>query len=86
MAVHSSILELIGNTRCSTSARSAPTRACASWRSSRQNPAGSVKDRAALRMVEEAEADARSPREEDHRAVLGNTGIVLSMIARIKGY
>jgi len=51
------------------------------------NPGGSVKDRAALRMVEEAEKDGSlRPGQQILESSSGNTGIALAMIARVKGY
>ncbi len=51
------------------------------------NPTGSVKDRIAKKMVEEAEADGRlKPGAILLEPTSGNTGIALAMIARVKGY
>jgi cysteine synthase len=51
------------------------------------NPGGSVKDRAAKAMVEEAEKEgALQPGQQILESSSGNTGIALAMIARIKGY
>ena len=51
------------------------------------NPGGSVKDRPALRMIEEAEASGLLTRE---KVILdstsGNTGIAYAMIGAVKGY
>ena len=51
------------------------------------NPTGSVKDRAALAMVEAAEADGTlRPGVTIIEPTSGNTGISLAMIAKVKGY
>jgi cysteine synthase len=51
------------------------------------NPGGSVKDRAALYMIREAEEDGRlKPGQTILESSSGNTGIALAMIAKIKGY
>jgi cysteine synthase B len=52
-----------------------------------RNPTGSVKDRAALAMLEHAEKDGRlSPGSTLLEPTSGNTGISLAMAAKLKGY
>jgi cysteine synthase A len=52
-----------------------------------KNPGGSVKDRAALRMVLAAERDKKlRPGSAIVEATSGNTGISLAMIAAVRGY
>jgi cysteine synthase B len=52
-----------------------------------RNPTGSIKDRAALRMIEDAERQGLlSPGATILEPTSGNTGISLAMAARLKGY
>lgn len=51
------------------------------------NPGGSVKDRAALRIIEDAEGDGRlTPDKTIIDATSGNTGIAYALIGAVKGY
>ena len=51
------------------------------------NPTGSIKDRIALKMIEEAEITGELTKDKIIiEATSGNTGIGLSMIGRVKGY
>jgi [CysO sulfur-carrier protein]-thiocarboxylate-dependent cysteine synthase len=88
MAAHSSVLELIGNTPLvdiSTLSPNPAVRILAKLEG--QNPGGSIKDRIAWKMIQEAEADGTLSRG---RTIIepssGNTGIALAMIARTRGY
>ena len=88
MAVHHSVLDLIGNTPVVDVSQLSPNpgvRILAKLES--QNPAGSVKDRIARKMIEEAEADGTlTPGQQLIEPSSGNTGIAMAMIAQIKGY
>ena len=56
-------------------------------KSERSNPGGSIKDRIALSMVEDAEASgALKPGGTIVESTSGNTGIGLAMVAAVKGY
>jgi cysteine synthase len=56
-------------------------------KSERSNPGGSIKDRIALAMVEDAEASgALKPGGTIIEPTSGNTGIGLAMVAAVKGY
>ena len=88
MTVFASALDLIGNTPIVDVSQLSPNpevRILAKMEG--QNPAGSVKDRIALAMIEEAEADGTlAPGKTIIEPSSGNTGIALAMISRIKGY
>ena len=81
-----SILETIGNTphiRLNRLFGNADV-----WvKSERSNPGGSIKDRIALAMIEEAEASGKlAPGGTIVEPTSGNTGIGLAMVAAVKGY
>ena len=88
MALYASILDLIGDTPLVDVSRLSPkpsVRILAKLEG--QNPGGSVKDRIALSMVEEAEKDGvLAPGQTILESSSGNTGIGLAMVARLKGY
>ena len=88
MTVHASVLDLIGNTpMVDVSALSPNPDVRILAKLEGQNPAGSVKDRIARTMVEEAEADGTlAPGRTIIEPSSGNTGIALALIARTKGY
>ncbi len=88
MAQVSSVLDLIGNTPLVDVSSLSPNPAARILiKLEGQNPGGSVKDRIALSMVEEAEKDGRlSPGDTLLEPSSGNTGIGLALVARVKGY
>ena len=88
MTVHASVLELIGNTPVVDVSQLSPNPAVRILgKMEGQNPGGSVKDRIALAMVDEAEADGTlTPGATIIEPSSGNTGIALAMIARVRGY
>jgi cysteine synthase B len=52
-----------------------------------RNPTGSIKDRAALAMIDAAERDGRlTPGATILEPTSGNTGISLAMVAKLRGY
>ncbi|MEP3051344.1 MAG: cysteine synthase A [Erythrobacter sp.] len=80
------ILETIGNTPHIRLSRLFPNHEV--WlKSERANPGGSIKDRIALAMVEDAEASGKlAPGGTIVEPTSGNTGIGLAMVAAVKGY
>jgi len=83
-----SILDLIGNTPMVDVSSLSPNpavRILAKLES--QNPWGSVKDRIAKNMIDQAEKDGRlQPGQTIVEPSSGNTGIALAAIAQLKGY
>jgi cysteine synthase B len=88
VAVYRSILETIGNTPLVEVSQLSPNpRVRILAKLEGQNPGGSVKDRIALNMIEEAEADGTlKPGQTLLEPSSGNTGIGLAMVCRVKGY
>jgi len=81
------ILETIGNTPEIRINRLFGDRAEVWMKSERANPGGSIKDRIALAMVEDAEQSGKlRPGGTIIEPTSGNTGIGLSMVAAVKGY
>lgn len=78
----------IGNTPLIKLQRLAPDNGSEIWlKLEGNNPAGSVKDRAALSMIHQAELRGEiHPGDVLIEATSGNTGIALAMIAAMKGY
>ncbi|MDY7105356.1 MAG: pyridoxal-phosphate dependent enzyme [Actinomycetota bacterium] len=88
MAVYSSVADLIGDTPIiDVSSLSPNPRVRIMAKMEDRNPAGSVKDRIAARMIDDAEADGTlRPGTRLIEPSSGNTGIALAMIARMRGY
>jgi cysteine synthase len=80
--VASSLLDLIGNTPLVELTRLSPPGRRIFVKLEGQNPTGSLKDRVALTMVEEA---ALEPGQELLEPTSGNTGISLALVAKLKG-
>lgn len=88
MAVYSSVLEMIGNTPIVDVSQLSPNpRVRIYAKLEGQNPGGSVKDRVALSMVEQAEKEGLlKPGDTLIEPSSGNTGIGLAMVCKMKGY
>jgi [CysO sulfur-carrier protein]-thiocarboxylate-dependent cysteine synthase len=91
MASYRSVLDMIGNTPLVEVSQLSPNpdvRILVKLEG--RNPGGSVKDRAALAMVEQAEKDGLLRPGEADQVLLeptsGNTGIGLAMVCRVRGY
>jgi cysteine synthase A len=86
--IASSALDLVGNTPMVRLERITPAgHAEIVAKLESLNPAGSVKDRIALAMIEDAEQrGALKPGATIVEATSGNTGIGLAMVAAVKGY
>ena len=82
-----SILETIGNTPHIRVNRLFGATHQVWVKSERSNPGGSIKDRIALSMVEDAEATGKlKPGGTIIEPTSGNTGVGLAMVAAVKGY
>lgn len=88
MRVVDSVLELIGSTPMVRLKKIVPEGAAEIWAKLEAfNPGFSVKDRAALGMIEEAERDGMlKPGDTIVEATAGNTGVGLALVGVQKGY
>ena len=91
MVLAASVLDLIGNTPLvDISALSPNPDARIYMKLEGQNPGGSVKDRVALSLIEDAERRGVLVPGKPDQVLLeptsGNTGIGLAMVCRVKGY
>src|SRR3546814_9610178 len=87
MSIHSSVLELIGDTPI-VKARRLDAGACELYlKLENQNPGGSIKDRIGMSMIEAAEKRGDiKPGDNLVEGTAGNTGIGLAQVAQQKGY
>lgn len=83
-----SLLESVGRTPLIGLPRLSPAPNVRLWaKLEDRNPTGSVKDRAALAMIEAAERDGKlKPGATILEPTSGNTGISLAMVSKLKGY
>ena len=88
MQLYEDILRLIGNTPLVRVNRMTGSGDAEIWaKLEGGNPAGSVKDRIALSMIDSAEKEGKlKPGGTIIEPTSGNTGIGLAMVAAIKGY
>ena len=87
MAKFQNILETVGNTPVVKINRLAPAGVNLYAKIEAFNPLGSVKDRLALGVIEEAERSGQlKPGQTVIEATSGNTGIGLAMVCAQKGY
>src|SRR5215471_10190763 len=85
---YDSLLDSLGNTPLVGLPRMSPSADVRLWaKLEDRNPTGSVKDRAAFFMIEQAEKDGLlKPGSTILEPTSGNTGISLAMVAKLRGY
>jgi len=83
-----SLLDLIGNTPLVELSKLSPKPGVQLYaKLEGQNPTGSIKDRVALALIDDAEARGElEPGRELLEPTSGNTGIALALMAKLKGY
>src|SRR4051812_37839189 len=88
MARYDSLLDSLGRTPLVGLPRLSPSADVRLWaKLEDRNPTGSIKDRPAFFMVQQAEADGRlTPGCTVLEPTSGNTGISLAMVCKLKGY
>jgi len=88
MARYASLAESVGNTPLVGLPSLSPSESVRLWaKLEDRNPTGSIKDRAALSMIDAAEADGTlRPGCTILEPTSGNTGISLAMAAKLRGY
>jgi cysteine synthase B len=88
---YGSVIELIGDTPVVDVSALSPRENVRIWaKLEGRNPAGSVKDRVALSLIEDAERSGRLVPGRAGQTLIepssGNTGIALAMLCRLRGY
>jgi [CysO sulfur-carrier protein]-thiocarboxylate-dependent cysteine synthase len=85
---YDNLLDSLGNTPLVGLPRLSPSPTARLWaKLEDRNPTGSVKDRPALYMVDQAEKEGRLVRGATIlEPTSGNTGIALAMVAKVRGY
>jgi cysteine synthase B len=88
---YASVLELIGSTPVVDVSALSPKSNVSIWaKLEGRNPAGSVKDRVAISLIEAAERDGRLVRGQLGQTLIepssGNTGIALALVCRLRDY
>ena len=91
MTRYASVLDLIGSTPVIDASALSPQPNVKIWvKLEGRNPAGSVKDRVAISLIESAEREGRLIPGQPHQTLIepssGNTGIALAMVCRLRGY
>ena len=85
--LYDSILDTIGDTPCVQVKSSVPEAVRLYVKAEFFNPGGSVKDRLAISIIEEAERSGQLlPGQTVVEATSGNTGVGLAMVCAAKGY
>jgi len=86
--MYEDILQMIGNTPLVKINRLNPNENCTMYaKLEGLNPTGSVKDRIALSMIQQAEAEGKLTNDKTIvEPTSGNTGVSLAMIGKLKGY
>src|SRR5215208_3352472 len=85
--LYESVVDTIGDTPCIRVNNLAPAHVRVYVKAEFFNPAGSVKDRLAISIIEEAERRGDlTPGQTVVEATSGNTGIGLAMVCAAKGY
>jgi cysteine synthase B len=88
VARHDSLLDALGDTPLVGLPRLSPSEDVRLWaKLEDRNPTGSIKDRAAIYMIEAAESAGRlAPGATILEPTSGNTGISVAMVAKLRGY